>query len=81
MLAGPAKGGKGSKGGGGQGRLSDVDTRRLSGLKYKFICCFKLVVVKDGIREFQMPFQIGNGHGQGWEFHMPFQIGNGHGQG
>ena len=28
---------------GDQVRLSDVDTRRLSGLKYKLICHFKLV--------------------------------------
>ena len=35
-------------------RLPDVDTRRLSGLKYKLICHFKLVVdmVGSGIREF-----------------------------
>jgi hypothetical protein len=35
-----------------------------------FICHFKLVMVtvtvRDGIREFYMPFQIGNGHSQGW---------------
>ena len=29
---------KGSKGGGGRVRLPDVDTGRLSGLKYKLIC-------------------------------------------
>ena len=33
---------KGSKGGGDRVRLPDVDTSRLSGLKYKLICHFKL---------------------------------------
>jgi hypothetical protein len=35
-------------------RLLDVDTGRLSGLKHKLICCFKLVkdIVGGGIREF-----------------------------
>jgi hypothetical protein len=35
-------------------RLSNVDTGRLSGLKYKLICCFKLAadMLGDGIREF-----------------------------
>ena len=33
---------KGSKGEEGQVKISDVDTGRLSGLKYKLICCFKL---------------------------------------
>ena len=35
-------------------RLMDVDTGRLSGLKYKLVCCFKLKVdmVRGGVREF-----------------------------
>ena len=35
-------------------RLPDVNTGRLSGLKYELICCFKLVVhmVGGGIRDF-----------------------------
>ena len=35
-------------------RLPDVDTGRLSGLKYKLISHFKLVadIVRDGFREF-----------------------------
>jgi hypothetical protein len=35
-------------------RLLDVDTGRLSGLKYKLICCFKLAanMVRCGIKEF-----------------------------
>jgi hypothetical protein len=44
VLAGAARGKKGNKGRGGRVRLSDVDTRRLSGLKYKLICCFKLAM-------------------------------------
>ena len=42
MLAGAARGDTGSKGGEGQVRLPDVDTRRLLRLKYKLICHFKL---------------------------------------
>ena len=37
MLIGAARGGKGSKGRGGEVRLRNVDTRRLMGLKYKLI--------------------------------------------
>jgi hypothetical protein len=37
VLEGAAMGGKRSKGGGGPVRLPDVDTRRLSGFKYKLI--------------------------------------------
>ena len=46
--------GKGNKGGGEQVRLLDVDTGRLSGLKYELVCLFELVsdMVRDGIREF-----------------------------
>ena len=35
-------------------KLPDIDTRRLFGLKYKWICCFKLEadMVRHGIREF-----------------------------
>ena len=35
-------------------RLTDVNTRRLSGLKYKLVCHFKLAtdMVENGIREF-----------------------------
>jgi hypothetical protein len=32
----------------GWGRPSNVDTGRLSGLKYKLICCFKLVADMNG---------------------------------
>ena len=35
-------------GAGGQVRLPDIDTRRLSGLKYKLICRFKLAVYMVG---------------------------------
>ena len=42
MLAGAARGEKGSKGRGGRESLPNVATRRLSRLKYKLICCFKL---------------------------------------
>ena len=48
MLAGAARGRTGSKGGGGPVRSSDVDTGRLSGLKYKLICYFKLATVSLG---------------------------------
>ena len=54
MLAGVARGEKGSKGEGGQARLSNIDTGRLSGLKYKLICRFKLAtdMVRGGIQKF-----------------------------
>ena len=42
---------KGTKDGGGQMRLPDIDTGGLSGLKYKLVCHFKLatdVVVVSG---------------------------------
>ena len=42
MLAHAARGEKERGGGKGQVRLLDVDTRRLTGLKYKLICCFEL---------------------------------------
>ena len=42
MLADAAMGENGSKGGKGRVRLPDVDTERLSGLKYKLVCHFKL---------------------------------------
>ena len=42
-------GGKGTKGGGGRVRLSNVDTGRLTGFKYKLICCFKLVTDMVGV--------------------------------
>ena len=50
----PLVGKRGSNGGGGQVSLLDVDTGRLSGLKYKLICRFKLAVdiVGGGIKEF-----------------------------
>ena len=44
MLVDVTRGEKGSKGRGGRVRLPDVDTRRLSGLKYKLISRFKLAV-------------------------------------
>ena len=43
MLGVAAGGKKGSEGVGGRVSLLDVDTGRLSGLKYKLICHFKLV--------------------------------------
>ena len=49
VLAGAARGKKGSKGGGGRVRLLDVDIRRLSGLKYKLICHFKLATDMVGV--------------------------------
>ena len=42
VLADAARGEKGSKGGVGQVRLSNVDTRRLMEFQYKLIYCFKL---------------------------------------
>jgi hypothetical protein len=53
MLAGAVRG-EGKWGGEGQVRLLDVDTGRLSGLKYELVCLFELVsdMVRDGIREF-----------------------------
>ena len=44
----------GSKGGGGQVWLSDVDTWELAGFQYQLICCFMLAldVVMGGIRKF-----------------------------
>ena len=41
-------GGKGSKSGIGRVKLSNIDTGRLKGLKYKLICHFKLAVDLDG---------------------------------
>ena len=54
MLAGAARGGTGSKGGGGPVRLSDVDAWELAGIQNQFIHCFMLAadVVGGGIREF-----------------------------
>ena len=54
MLAGAAKGKKGSEGGGRQSKITDVNTGRLFGLKYELVCHFKLAVdmVGGGIREF-----------------------------
>ena len=43
MLLG-GTGEKGSGGGGSRTRLRGVDTRKLSGLKYKFVCYLKLVM-------------------------------------
>ena len=45
MLAGAARGETGCKGGGGQVRLSDVDTRELAGFQNEFICHFILTYV------------------------------------
>ena len=50
MLAGVARGEKGIGSGGGQERLPDVDTGRLSGLNYKLVCHFELA--QDLVREF-----------------------------
>ena len=51
---------KGSKDGGGQLRLLDVDTGTLSGLKYKLICRFKLAadIVGSDNKEFVNDLQI-----------------------
>ena len=54
MLAG-ATGGSEEKGRGWEGsrvRLMDFNIGRLSGLKYKLVCCFKLMadMLKEGIR-------------------------------
>ena len=53
LLAGTARGKKGSKGGGGRVRLSDVDTGELAGFKDKLICRFILSadMVGGGIQE------------------------------
>ena len=56
VSAGSARGQTGSKVGGGQMRLLDVDTRRLSGLKYKLTCHFKLAVDKESDRCRTLPF-------------------------
>jgi hypothetical protein len=42
VLAGAARGEKGSKDGGGRVSLSNVDTGKLTGLKYKLISHYKL---------------------------------------
>ena len=54
MLAGAARQGTGSEGGGGPVRLSDVDTWELAGFQNKLICRFMLAadMVGGGIREF-----------------------------
>ena len=54
VLAGAARVKKGSKSGGSRVRISNVDTGRLTGFKFKLICCFKLAadMVGGGIREF-----------------------------
>ena len=54
MLAGAARGGMESKGGGGAVRLSDVVTRELEGFQNELIRCFMLAadVVGGGFREF-----------------------------
>ena len=49
MLAGATWGKKRIGVGEDQVRLQDVDTRRLSGLKYKLICHFKLVANMVGV--------------------------------
>ena len=49
VLAGGAIGKKGSMGGGGRVRLPDIDSRRLSGLKYLLICRFKLAADMVGV--------------------------------
>ena len=56
VLAGATRGERGSKGGGGRVRLSDVRIERLSGLKYKLICHFKLAtdMVGGGIMELEI---------------------------
>ena len=54
VLAGAARGETGSKGGGGQVRLSDVGTLELAGFQNELICRLILVVdmVRGSIREF-----------------------------
>ena len=53
VLADAARREKGSKGVGGRVSLSNVDTGRLSGLKYRSICCLTLAadMVGDVIRK------------------------------
>ena len=48
MLAGTARGGTGSKAGGGPVRLSDVDTKELAGFQNELIRCFMLAADVDG---------------------------------
>ena len=59
MLAGAAREEKGSEGGGGQVRLLDVDTGRLSGLKYELVCHFNLpfltIFLSHPIKNYPMP--------------------------
>ena len=45
MLAGAARGEKEVRGGGKPSEVTDIDTGRLSGLKYKLLCHFKLAWV------------------------------------
>ena len=54
MLAGATREKKGSKGGGGQVRLSNVDTGELAEFKNKLICHFLLAAdrIRGGIWEF-----------------------------
>ena len=54
VLAGAARRGTGSKGGGGRVRISYVDTRELAGFQNKLICHFILAadMVEGGIWEF-----------------------------
>ena len=49
VLAGAARGKKGSKGGGSRVRLPDADTGRLLGLKYKLICHLKFAADMVGV--------------------------------
>ena len=72
VLAGAARAEKGSKCWGGQVKLLNVYTRRLTGFKYKLICRFKLAadMVRGGIREFvndtDGPAFGSDGIGCGW---------------
>ena len=54
VLAGAARGGKGSKSGGGRVRLSNVHTGELAEFNDELMCSFILVanIVGGGIREF-----------------------------
>jgi hypothetical protein len=49
ILVGAAKGEKGNGGGGGQVKLPDVNTEKLSDLKYELVCHFKLTAHMDGV--------------------------------
>ena len=66
MLAGAARGETGSTSGGGQVKLSDVDTWEFAGFQNQFICSFMLAgdMIGGGT---SIPGKGGGGIGCGWE--------------